>query len=202
MALVKLGRHEIRAFLLRANPAMLGVVGTNGPDGFPHIVPVWYYYDGARVHVWTLVSRTWVKNVARDNRVAFSVQEEKVSSTGVTIRGRAIITTGQDVLVDEYYTRKDQRLDGFRGIAEPRVPLGPQLLLLRALSRSAGTRRRCGHARLPAPQAELNVCPSWNREYRSGEMSIRGVRSAIRSASDSPIGGPSLKPWPLPPRKW
>ncbi len=101
MALVKLSQAETRTFLQRANPAMLGVVGTNGADGFPHLVPVWYHYDGERIHIWTLESRAWVKNVARDNRMAFSVQEEKVSSMGVTIRGRAAIVTSDSPFVTD-----------------------------------------------------------------------------------------------------
>ncbi|MGQ0602361.1 MAG: pyridoxamine 5'-phosphate oxidase family protein [Anaerolineales bacterium] len=94
MALTKLDPVEIRNFLQSADPALLGVIGTYGADGYPHLVPVWYHYDGEHVHIWTLATRAWVKNAGRDSRVAFSVQEEGAAARGVSIRGRAAIVTG------------------------------------------------------------------------------------------------------------
>jgi PPOX class probable F420-dependent enzyme len=78
---------------------MLGVVGTLDEDGGPHLVPVWYRYDGERVYIWTLETRRWVKNLARDGRVALSVQEDKPPYAAVSLRGRATITTsdGEEV---------------------------------------------------------------------------------------------------------
>ncbi len=101
MALVKLSPAEITEFLQSTSPTMLGVVGTLGVDGYPHLVPVWYRYDGARVHIWTLETRAWVKNIARDNRVAFSVQEDDAASRGVTIRGRATSVTSHSQAVSD-----------------------------------------------------------------------------------------------------
>lgn len=113
MALTKLSPDDIRNFLQRADPALLGVIGTNGADGFPHLVPVWYHYDGERVHIWTLATRAWVKNAGRDERVAFSVQEEGAAARGVSIRGRAAIETGDQVSV----------IDEIRAITLRYVPL-------------------------------------------------------------------------------
>ncbi len=99
MSLKMIGPEEIRAFLQRAWPTLLGVVGTIRADGSPHVVPVWYRYDGECVHIWTHEKRVWVQNIARDNRVAFSVQEAQPPFAAVTLRGRAEIVTsaGQDV---------------------------------------------------------------------------------------------------------
>ena len=106
----------IRAFLDRAFPTMLGVVASLDADGYPHAVPVWYRYDGERVHIWTLESRRWVKNLARDPRVSFSVQEDKPPFAAVTMRGRAmILTSGSSEVSDEI--RRITR----RYIAEPDV---------------------------------------------------------------------------------
>ena len=101
MALAKLSPEEIRAFLQDTDPALLGVVGTNGPDGFPHLVPVWYCFDGERVHIWTLAGRAWVKNAQRDERVAFSVQEADTGARGVSLRGRAAVVTSEAAWVTE-----------------------------------------------------------------------------------------------------
>ena len=83
-----------QAFLGRSWPTMLGVVGTVRADGSPHIVPVWYHYDDEFVNIWTHAERGWVKNLARDNRVAFSVQEDKPPFAAVLLRGWAEIITG------------------------------------------------------------------------------------------------------------
>lgn len=134
MALTKLTDDAIRAFLQRAEPAMLGVVGTNGAGGFPHLVPVWYHYDGERVHIWTLESRAWVQNLARDNRVAFSVQEEKVSSTGVTLQGRAAITTGEEPFVLDAIRRITLRYVPDPADAETYIQRWPRLRTIVSIS--------------------------------------------------------------------
>jgi PPOX class probable F420-dependent enzyme len=99
MPLKALTLEETRVFLERSGPAMLGVVGTLDEDGGPHLVPVWYRYDGERINIWTLERRRWVKNLARDPRVAFSVQEDLPPYAAVSLRGRATITTsdGEEV---------------------------------------------------------------------------------------------------------
>jgi predicted pyridoxine 5'-phosphate oxidase superfamily flavin-nucleotide-binding protein len=76
MVLVKLSPEEMRTFLSQTAPALIGVVGTSGEDGFPHLAPVWYRHDGERFHIWTLETRTWVRNIAIDNRVGFSRPRE------------------------------------------------------------------------------------------------------------------------------
>lgn len=99
MALKSLTPNDIHAFLQRAWPSLLGVVGTLDEDGGPHLVPVWYRFDEGRVYIWTLHTRCWVRNPVRDERVAFTVQEDKPPYRAVSLRGRATITTsdGDDV---------------------------------------------------------------------------------------------------------
>jgi hypothetical protein len=67
--------EEISAFLGQASPALVGVVATVRADGSPHAVPVWYSWDGRAVNVWTDAGRVWVRNLSRDPRVAFTVQQ-------------------------------------------------------------------------------------------------------------------------------
>jgi PPOX class probable F420-dependent enzyme len=92
---------ELRAFLDRTDPPLLGVVGTLREDGWPHVVPVWYRYDGEALRVWSDEGRGWVSNVLRDPRVAFSVQEIEPPYAAVVMRGRAEIRTGDDRSIDE-----------------------------------------------------------------------------------------------------
>ena len=85
---------EITAFLDQENPALVGVAGTTRADGSPHVVPVWYRWDGSDVRVWTHEERLWVRNLRRDPRIAFSVQETSPPYGAVTMRGQAELTTG------------------------------------------------------------------------------------------------------------
>jgi nitroimidazol reductase NimA-like FMN-containing flavoprotein (pyridoxamine 5'-phosphate oxidase superfamily) len=121
MALVKLSQEETRAFLDQTTPALIGVVGTFGEDGFPHLAPVWYRYDGERFHIWTLATRRWVKNIARDNRVGFSLHESEVSSRGISATGRAQITTSDGAWVTEEIWRITRRYVPNRAEAEPYI---------------------------------------------------------------------------------
>jgi PPOX class probable F420-dependent enzyme len=86
--------EEISAFLDQKDPALVGVAGTTRADGSPHIVPVWYRWDGHAVRVWTHDERLWVRNLRRDPRIAFSVQETTPPYGAVTMRGRAEISSG------------------------------------------------------------------------------------------------------------
>ena len=57
------------------------------------------------------------------------------------------------------------------------------------------------HPRFPPPHADENCSPSMNLEGRNGCRSNAGVRPRITSLSESAMGGPSLNPCPLPPKK-
>ena len=93
--------NEAAQRLLDQVPGLTGVVGTNGPDGIPHLVPVWYRWDGERVQIWTLGARIWVENLRRDPRAGFSVQEEPFPRRAVAIKGCAEVVTGDDPEIDE-----------------------------------------------------------------------------------------------------
>jgi PPOX class probable F420-dependent enzyme len=116
MPLKTLTPESTYTFLARTWPSLLGVVGTLDQDGGPHLVPVWYRYAGERIYIWTLETRRWVKNLARDPRVAFSVQEDEPPYMAVTLRGRATITTGDG----EDVTQEIRRITA-RYVEEPHV---------------------------------------------------------------------------------
>jgi len=81
--------QEMEAFLGRTGPALVGVVGTLRKNGSPHVVPVWYRWNGEAAHIWSDEERAWVRNVKRDPRVAFSVQEGTPPFAAVVMHGRA-----------------------------------------------------------------------------------------------------------------
>ena len=97
----------------------LGVVGTLQEDGSPHAVPVWYRYDGEAVSIWSDEGRGWVRNVLRDPRVAFSVQEIEPPYAAVVMHGRAEVDTSDDHAIDDEIRRITRRLHrgaGGRGL--------------------------------------------------------------------------------------
>ncbi len=105
--------NERLALLDRAFPALLGVVATLEADGHPHAIPVWYRYEGSpdlgRVYIWTQATRHWVRNIARDPRVSFSVQEDRPPFAAVTMRGRVTIHTSDADEVSEEIRRITRR---------------------------------------------------------------------------------------------
>ena len=102
-------RPEVQALLDRELPGLLGVIGTNSEDGYPHLVPVWYRWDGSAVHIWTEESRLWVRNLVRDPLVGFSVQEPGEPYAAVTIKGQASVDTGDSQEIDAEIERITRR---------------------------------------------------------------------------------------------
>lgn len=100
---------RIHDFLNRERPGLLAVVGTVSRDAWPHLVPVWYRWDGRLIHMWTLESRAWVKNALRRPEVGVSVQEGELA---VMMKGRARVCTGDGPEVDEEIRRITRRYVG------------------------------------------------------------------------------------------
>ena len=48
-------------------------LGTVGPDGTPHVVPVWYMYGNGTFHIGTNTKTKKARNVMQDRRVSFCV---------------------------------------------------------------------------------------------------------------------------------
>ncbi|MGH2615992.1 MAG: pyridoxamine 5'-phosphate oxidase family protein [Thermomicrobiales bacterium] len=90
---------DITAFLDASPARHVGVVATVRGDGAPHLVLVWYWYDGAAVHIWTGEDRAWVRQLRRDPRVAFSVQEQSAPFAAVIIRGTADVLPADAAIV-------------------------------------------------------------------------------------------------------
>ena len=91
---------RVHEFLNR-EPGLLAVVGTNAADGMPHLVPLWYRWDGERIHIWSLESRAWIKNLERDSRIGFSAQEDGAPRMAVMLKGHGRVETSDDPAIDE-----------------------------------------------------------------------------------------------------
>jgi PPOX class probable F420-dependent enzyme len=93
--------EEIIRYLDGAPARKVGVVGTLRADGSPHLVPVWFWYDGVAVFIWTGEDRAWVHHLRRDPRVAFSVQDQTEPYAAVLMRGTAEVLPADPRVIRE-----------------------------------------------------------------------------------------------------
>jgi PPOX class probable F420-dependent enzyme len=91
-AMQEMMSEEYRSFLLdRARTASLATVRA---DGRPHVAPIWFDLDGD-----TFIFTTWettvkAKNMRRDSRVSFCVDDEEPPFSFVLVEGTAQMTAG------------------------------------------------------------------------------------------------------------
>jgi PPOX class probable F420-dependent enzyme len=77
-------------------------LATVGADGAPQVTPVWVDYDGTYVRFNTAKGRVKVRNLARNPRVALSMQDPDNPYRYLQIRGRVAEATeqGADAHID------------------------------------------------------------------------------------------------------
>lgn len=78
--------QEIDAFLKEPNITDLATVR---PDGSPHVVPVWYLYDGENVRVLASSSAVKVHNIRNEPRVSLSIATHEEPYKYVLVNGVA-----------------------------------------------------------------------------------------------------------------
>ena len=77
-------------------------LATVRPDGAPQATPVWVDFDGTHVRFNTAKGRVKVRNLARNPRVALSIQDPDNPYRYVQVRGRVVEATekGADAHID------------------------------------------------------------------------------------------------------
>lgn len=70
--LIRLDDAEVAAFL---GDAKTIVMGTNGPRGLPHLMPLWYYMRGSEIWGWTFAKSQKAKNLERESRATLLVED-------------------------------------------------------------------------------------------------------------------------------
>lgn len=81
---------------------VLAHVATLGPEGEPHVTPVWCELDGDDIIINTSLGRAKARNLANDSRVAISATDPDNPYSVVAIRGvvAAFTTSGADEVID------------------------------------------------------------------------------------------------------
>ena len=73
-----------------------GKLATVNKNGSPHVVPIWFLFDGENLIFSTGLNSVKYKNMERDPRVCISVDEEKDLYSFVKIDGTATFNTDPD----------------------------------------------------------------------------------------------------------
>ena len=64
--------EEVAAFL---DEQRVVVCATNGRDGFPHLMPLWYVVRDGELWAWTFAKSQKVRNLERDARATLQVED-------------------------------------------------------------------------------------------------------------------------------
>jgi hypothetical protein len=97
---IALDATEIREFL-DANKTL--IIVSNGPDGFPHPMPMWFYVDDAGcVYCTTFGKSQKVRNLERDPRASLLVESglEYAELKGVVIYARTEVIDDVELAID------------------------------------------------------------------------------------------------------
>jgi PPOX class probable F420-dependent enzyme len=76
------------------------VVATNGRDGWPHLMPLWYVVRDGELWAWTYARSQKVKNLERDDRVTLQLEdgERYDQLRGVMVKARAALHRDVEVV--------------------------------------------------------------------------------------------------------
>jgi general stress protein 26 len=111
------------------------VCATNGRDGFPHLMPLWYVVRSGRIWAWTYAKSQKARNLERDPRATLQVETglEYAELRGLMLRCDTVLHRDHDVieaiamdLVDRYSgpgPEFDPVREGFRAQVPKRVAL-------------------------------------------------------------------------------
>ncbi len=93
--------EEIQAFLTSGHTIQ---VATNGPDGRPHLAPMWYVVEEGAVVFRSFTKSQKILNLQRDPKLTVLVERGEAYSElqGVMIRGTARLVTDPDYVLGIY----------------------------------------------------------------------------------------------------
>ena len=87
---IKMTPEEAQAFLAEE---MTLTCATNGRDGFPHLMPLWFVLREERIWAWTYAKSQKTKNLERDPRATLQVEAGDTYDQlrGLMLRTEAVI---------------------------------------------------------------------------------------------------------------
>jgi hypothetical protein len=87
---IAMSDEEIAAFL---EAQRIVICATNGPRGWPHLMPLWYVVRDGEIWAWTYAKSQKVRNLERDARATLQIEtgEEYQELRGVMIEAETTI---------------------------------------------------------------------------------------------------------------
>jgi PPOX class probable F420-dependent enzyme len=78
------------------------ICATNGPHGYPHLMPLWYVVRDGEVWTWTYAKSQKVRNLERDPRATLQIEagEEYQELRGVMIEAHTEIRRDPGLIVE------------------------------------------------------------------------------------------------------
>jgi PPOX class probable F420-dependent enzyme len=127
---IAMTREEIAAFL---DEQRVVVCATNGKDGWPHLMPLWYVVRDEQIWCWTYAKSQKVRNLERDPRATLQIEsgEQYNELRGVMIEAQTEIHRDPErvaefgaALLHRYSgTTGDEAMEVVRAQAAKRVAL-------------------------------------------------------------------------------
>jgi PPOX class probable F420-dependent enzyme len=96
---IKLSAEETAAFL---DQQRVVICATNGPNGWPHLMPLWYTIRDDDLWAWTYAKSQKVRNLERDPRATLAIEtgEQYHELRGVMIQAQTTIHRELDLVAD------------------------------------------------------------------------------------------------------
>jgi len=87
---IRMTDAELAAFLAEQRTV---IVATNGHDGWPHLMPLWYTVRDGELWAWTYARSQKVRNLERDARATLQVEDgvEYQELRGAMIRAEVVV---------------------------------------------------------------------------------------------------------------
>ncbi len=126
---IRMTEEELHAFLEEQRTV---IVATTGPNGRPHLMPLWFVPDGGELRGWTFAKSQKARNLERDPRATLQLESgvEYGELRGAMLecdveveRDVERVEPYGDALVDRYGSGSAEMRDFFRAQAPKRVGL-------------------------------------------------------------------------------
>jgi PPOX class probable F420-dependent enzyme len=107
---IRMSDGELDAFLHEERTV---ICATIGPDGEPHLMPLWYVVRDHELWVWTYAASQKVRNLERDARATLAVEagEHYDELRGVMLRTEAVIERAPDFVAALGFALYERYLD-------------------------------------------------------------------------------------------
>lgn len=124
---IRMSDEEVAAFLAEQKTV---ICATLGPNGRPHLMPLWYVSDGLELRGWTFAKSQKAKNLERDPHATLQVEDglEYHELRGVMLECDVHVEREPErvvdyglALVDRYAGGAQEARDAFRKQAQKRI---------------------------------------------------------------------------------